>query len=74
MGHDVAIVHDYLTQCGGAERVVLAMARAFPGAPIYTSLYVPAATFPEFADHDVRPLWTNRLAALRRDHRRGLPL
>ncbi len=74
MGHDVAIVHDYLTQCGGAERVVLAMARAFPGAPIYTSLYVPAATFPEFADHDVRPLWTNRLAALRHDHRRGLPL
>ena len=27
----VAIVHDYLTQRGGAERVVLAMHRAFPG-------------------------------------------
>ena len=26
----VAIVHDYLTQRGGAERVVLAMHRAFP--------------------------------------------
>ena len=30
----VAIVHDYLTQRGGAERVVLAMHRAFPAAPI----------------------------------------
>jgi glycosyltransferase involved in cell wall biosynthesis len=72
--HDVAIVHDYLTQRGGAERVVLAMADAFPGAPIYTSLYEPDTTFPEFRALDVRPLWTNRIGALRRDHRRGLPL
>ena len=46
----VAIVHDYLTQRGGAERVVLAMHRAFPQAPIYTSLYEPDLTFPEFRD------------------------
>jgi glycosyltransferase involved in cell wall biosynthesis len=72
--HDVAIVHDYLTQRGGAERVVLAMADAFPGAPIYTSLYEPDTTFSEFRDLDVRPLWTNRIGALRRDHRRGLPI
>ena len=51
----VALVHDYLTQRGGAERVALAMARAFPDAPLYTSLYDPAATFPEFAEIDVRP-------------------
>ena len=44
----VAIVHDYLTQRGGAERVVLAMHRVFPAAPIYTSLYEPDLTFPEF--------------------------
>lgn len=70
----VAIVHDYLTQRGGAERVVLAMLRAFPDAPLYTSVYEPAATFPEFAMHDVRPLWPDRFRALRADHRRGLPL
>jgi glycosyltransferase involved in cell wall biosynthesis len=67
-------VHDYLTQCGGAERVVLAMARAFPDAPIYTSLYCPETTFPEFRQLDVRPLWTNALRSLRADHRRGLPM
>ena len=46
----VAIVHDYLTQRGGAERVVLAMHHTFPEAPIYTSLYEPDLTFPEFRD------------------------
>jgi len=70
----VAIVHDYLTQRGGAERVVLAMARAFPGAVIHTSLYEPSQTFPEFADLEVRTTPLNRVTALRRDHRRALPL
>ena len=70
----VALVHDYLTQRGGAERVVLAMARAFPGAPIYTSLFEPAGTFPEFRDLDVRPLALNAVGPLRRRHRAALPL
>jgi len=46
----VAIAHDYLTQRGGAERVVLTLRRAFPDATIYTTLYEPEGTFPEFAD------------------------
>jgi glycosyltransferase involved in cell wall biosynthesis len=68
----VAVVHDYLTQRGGAERVALAMMRTFPNAPLYTAVYNPQATFPEFRDYDVRTIWTNRLNALQRDHRRGL--
>jgi glycosyltransferase involved in cell wall biosynthesis len=72
--HKVAIVHDYLTQRGGAERVVLAMLAAFPEAPVLTALYEPDSTFPEFASHDVRPLWTNAIGPLRSDHRRGLML
>jgi glycosyltransferase involved in cell wall biosynthesis len=70
----VAIVHDYLTQRGGAERVVLSMLRAFPDAPLYTSVYDPEATYREFQDFDVRPLWTNRIGPLRSDHRRGVIL
>jgi glycosyltransferase involved in cell wall biosynthesis len=70
----VAIVHDYLTQRGGAERVVLSMARAFPDAPIHTSLYEPETTFPEFAGLDVRPMPLNRLGALRRNHRLAVGL
>ena len=70
----VAIAHDYLTQRGGAERVVLTLAKAFPDAPIYTTLYDPDETFAEFADLDVRTTWLNRLAFLRQHHRIALPL
>lgn len=70
----VAIAHDYLTQRGGAERVVLAMARAFPDAPIYTTLYDPDETFPEYAQLDVRTSWLNKIRYLRRHHRAALPL
>ena len=70
----VVLVHDYLTQRGGAERVVLSMTRAFPHAPLYTSLYDPRATFPEFGEIDVRTLPINRLPPLRRHHRAALPL
>ena len=50
----IAIVHDYLNQCGGAERVALELARVWPQAPIYTSLYRPSSTFPGFAEREVR--------------------
>lgn len=70
----VALVHDYLTQRGGAERVVLALTRAFPGAPLYTSLYEPRGTFPAFADVEVRTLPLHRLRPLRRSHRFAFPL
>jgi glycosyltransferase involved in cell wall biosynthesis len=70
----VAIAHDYLTQRGGAERVVLAMARAFPGAPIYTTVYEPDGTYPEFADLDIRVTALNRIGFFRRHHRAALPL
>ncbi len=70
----VAIVHDYLTQRGGAERVVLSMLKAFPDAPVYTSLYEPDRTFPAFRSADVRTLILNRLSPLRRRHRLALPL
>jgi glycosyltransferase involved in cell wall biosynthesis len=69
----VAIAHDYLTQRGGAERVVLTLAKAFPGAPIYTTLYHPPETFRDFAALDVRTTWLNRIGFFRRHHRAALP-
>ena len=35
----VALVHDYLNQRGGAERVFAHLAAAWPQAPVYTALY-----------------------------------
>lgn len=73
-GPRVAIAHDYLTQRGGAEKVVLSMSKAFPNAPIYTLLYDPAGTYPEFADRDVRVSPLNRVALFRKHHRVALPV
>jgi glycosyltransferase involved in cell wall biosynthesis len=70
----VVLAHDYATQRGGAERVALLMARAFPGSPMYTTLYDPTGTFPEFADVDLRTGPLDRGALLRRHHRLALPL
>lgn len=45
---------------GGAEEVVLALAEAFPGAPIYTSTYLPEK-MPRFNTLDVRTTWLQNL-------------
>lgn len=37
----VALVHDSLAEYGGAERVLLALSKIFPQAPIYTAFYYP---------------------------------
>jgi len=70
----VALVHDYLTQRGGAERVVLSMARALGTQSVHTALFDPGGTFPEFSDMDVRSSWLNRVPGLRRNHRAAFPL
>jgi glycosyltransferase involved in cell wall biosynthesis len=56
----VAIVCDWLTGIGGAERVVLELHKLYPDAPIYTSQYDPAG-ISWFDDADVRTLWLQRL-------------
>lgn len=58
----IAIVADFLTTLGGAERVVLAIHEAFPSAPIYTAIY-DEAKLPEFHGLDIR---TSRLQKLPR--------
>ncbi|MFB8387043.1 glycosyltransferase [Microbacterium sp. NPDC055910] len=69
----IALAHDYVTQRGGAERVALAMARAFPGAPLHTTLFHAEGTFPEFDQLDIRTSRVDRWPALRRHHRLALP-
>lgn len=62
----VAVAHDYLNQRGGAERVALALALMFPGAPLYTSLYRPQSTFPQFQGVDVRASFLDHVPVDRR--------
>jgi glycosyltransferase involved in cell wall biosynthesis len=70
----MAIVHDYLTQLGGAERIAFTMLGAFPDARMITSCYAPDTTFPGFRDFHVETMRLNRWRAFRRDPRLALPI
>lgn len=52
----VALVCDWLTNVGGAEKVLLEVHRLFPEAPIYTSKYDPKG-IDWFLDAEVRTGW-----------------
>src|SRR5579872_2894389 len=58
----VAIVHDYLNQAGGAEKVVEVFCRMFPSAPVYTSVYDPAAMGSFWQGVDIRTSFMQRLS------------
>ena len=58
----IALVCDWLTGVGGAEKVILAVHKMYPDAPIYTSQYRPK-TIDWFRAADVRTGWLNWVPA-----------
>jgi glycosyltransferase involved in cell wall biosynthesis len=69
----VALVHDYLNQMGGAERVVLALHEMFPEAPIYTSIYDPGRVDTAFQSIDIRTSFMQKLPLVKKHHQPFLP-
>jgi glycosyltransferase involved in cell wall biosynthesis len=70
----VAIVHDYLNQRGGAEKVVEVFCRMFPTAPVYTSVFDDGAMGEFWRNIDVRTTFMQRLTARAGVARALLPL
>lgn len=70
----VALVHDYLNQHGGAERVLEQMHQIWPGAPIFTSIYDWARMPVDYRSWDIRASWMQRLPGILRHHQPYLPL
>src|SRR5579884_854437 len=64
----VALVHDYLNQYGGAERVLEELHWLFPEAPVYTSMYWPEKMSPAIRKMDVRSSFMQRLPMVTRNH------
>jgi glycosyltransferase involved in cell wall biosynthesis len=67
------LVHDYLNQYGGAERVLEAMHDLAPNAPVVTSIYLQGAMPESYRNWNIRPLWLDRIPGARRRHQRLLP-
>jgi glycosyltransferase involved in cell wall biosynthesis len=71
---NVAIVHDYLNQYGGAERVLEALHDIYPSAPVFTSIYAPDAMPASYKKWDIRTSFMQRLPGVTRLHQLYLPL
>jgi len=69
----VAILHDYLNQYGGAERVLEALLELFPDADLYTLLYSEERTHGAFRGRVTRTSFLD-IPFVRRHHRAFIPL
>jgi glycosyltransferase involved in cell wall biosynthesis len=70
----VALVHEFLTQLGGAERVLLNFHELFPEAPVYTLVYDEQKTQGVFANLDIRPSFLQSATKIIRNYKWFLPL
>jgi glycosyltransferase involved in cell wall biosynthesis len=70
----VVFVHDHLMTRGGAERGLLSMLKAAPGAEVVTSFSDPDVSYAAFRDHPVRTLPIGRSRWLTRHYRAAMPL
>lgn len=58
----IALVHDYLSEFGGAERVLMTLSEMYPDAPIYTAFYREGSlAHKRFAGRDIRTSWAQKI-------------
>ena len=70
----IALVHEFLTQLGGAERVLSAIHEIFPEAPVYTLVYDQERTHGVFAGWDIRTSFLQSLPGSPKRYKWYLPL
>jgi glycosyltransferase involved in cell wall biosynthesis len=73
-GSRVALVHDFLVDVRGAERVFLALCDLFPDADLFTAVYDEDGTEGRFAHRAVHTSFLQRLRPSARTFRSLLPL
>lgn len=69
----IAIVHDWLTNMGGAEQVIINFKDIYSDAPIYTTFYNPNNLDPKLRNIDVRTSFLQRNKMIT-DHKKYFPL
>ncbi|MEA2056186.1 MAG: glycosyltransferase family 4 protein, partial [Patescibacteria group bacterium] len=60
----VALIHDFLREYGGAERVLESLHQLYPNAPVYVAFLDKKALgthWNRFADWDIRETWFGRI-------------
>lgn len=64
----IALVHEYLNQFGGAERVLQVLCAMFPDAPIYTLFYDIDATGRVFEGREIRTSFLQKVPFVNQYH------
>lgn len=70
----IALVHDYLVQYGGAERVLECFTEIWPYAPIYTLIYDEEKTHGRFKGKRIYTSFLQKFPYSRKNHRIFPPL
>jgi glycosyltransferase involved in cell wall biosynthesis len=69
----IALVHDYLTQCGGAERVFELLCQFFKQADIFSSIYDPENTI-DLQGHSIQTTFLQNLPGAKKNFRLLAPV
>ncbi len=70
----VALVHDYFTQMGGAERVVEALYQMLPSPTVFATVSNPDKLPEGLRSADIRTSWMQHLPGMNRYYRHYFPL
>ena len=70
----VALIHDFLLDLRGAERVFAAICDAYPDADVFTAVYDPVGTEGRFAARDPQASFLQKLRPTSRTFRPLLPM
>lgn len=70
----VALVHDYLIQDGGAERVLAALQEMYPEAPTFVLIHDPSKIHKQFRGRTIKTSFLNRWPLAHRAYQWYLPL
>ncbi len=68
----IALVHDFLDQYGGAERVLEVLCEMFPEAPIFTLLYDKEKMRGKFADKEIQTSFLQKFPKFLRKRKKWL--
>ncbi len=69
----IALVHDYLTQCGGAERVFELLCQFFEQADVFSSIYDPENTI-NLHGHSIQTTFLQKLPGAKKNFRLLAPV
>ena len=71
---NIALLHDWMNQIGGAEDVLEALVELYPKSPIYTSLYAPDKMPSSWQNWDIRTNFIDKLPFSHRKQQLYFPL